>query len=113
MPPGGSWGLHGRGRDAAEAARPRTLGYAYLHTILGARSSLTYTEIFSDEKGTTAVAFWARAHDGFASCGIVIARCLRDNHISRAPTTLPATSPPGSPPAPLTGDPALPVPDQR
>ena len=75
IPDGGGWRFHGRGN----AARPRSLGYGYLHTVLDDHSRLAYTEILSDEKGATTASFWARAHDWFADCGIAIARCLSDN----------------------------------
>ncbi len=75
IPDGGGWRFHGRGN----AARPRSLGYGYLHTVLDDHSRLAYTEILSDEKGATTASFWARAHDWFADRGIAIARCLSDN----------------------------------
>jgi hypothetical protein len=64
------------------AATPHDLtpsATGYLHTVLDDRSRLAYTEILADEKGATTAAFWTRAHDWFASCGIVIARCSSDN----------------------------------
>ena len=75
IPDGGGRRLHGRGN----VARPRSLGYAYLHTVLDDHSRLAHTEILSGEKGATTAAFWARAHGWFAGCGIAIARCLSDN----------------------------------
>jgi transposase InsO family protein len=75
IPDGGGWRFHGRGN----AARPRSLGYGYLHTVLDDYSRLAFTEVLTDEKGTTTAAFWTRAHDWFADCGIAIARCLSDN----------------------------------
>ena len=75
IPDGGGWRFHGRGN----AARPHTLGYGYLHTVLDDHSRLAYTEILSDEKGSTTAAFWARAYDWFAGCGVRLDRCLSDN----------------------------------
>ncbi|NAZ76981.1 DDE-type integrase/transposase/recombinase [Kineococcus sp. T13] len=74
---------HGRG----DTARPRALGYGYLHTILdvetlparGGHSHLVYTKILSDDEDLTTAAFWARAHDWFTDCGIRLDRCLSDN----------------------------------
>jgi len=79
IPDGGGWRIHGRGSDQAKAARPRSLGHGYLHTVLDDHSRLAYTEILTDEKGTTTAAFWARANAWFAGCGVTIARCLSDN----------------------------------
>ncbi|WP_432545016.1 IS481 family transposase [Kineococcus sp. SYSU DK002] len=79
IPDGGGWRFHGRGSDQAKAARPGSLGYGYLHTVLDDHSRLAFTEVLPDEKGTTTAAFWARAHAWFAGCGIRIVRCLSDN----------------------------------
>jgi len=79
IPGGGGWRFHGRGSDQARAARPQSLGYAYLHTVLDDHSRLAHTEILTDEKGATTATFWARANAWFTECGITIARCLSDN----------------------------------
>ena len=78
VPPGGGWRFHGRGN----AARPHTLGYGHLHTVLdvgapparGGHSRLAHTEILSDEKGSTTAAFWTQAYDWFAGCGVRLDR---------------------------------------
>lgn len=55
------------------------VGYAYLHTALDDHSRLAYSEILSDERKETAVAFWHRAHAYFADAGITVTRVLTDN----------------------------------
>jgi len=79
IPGGGVWRIHGRGSEQAKAARPQSLGWTYLHTVLDDHSRLAYTEVLTDEKGTTTASYWARANAWFAGCGITIARCLSDN----------------------------------
>ncbi len=55
------------------------LGYGYLHTALDDHSRLAYTEILTDERKETAVAFWQRAHAYFSGRGITVRRVLTDN----------------------------------
>jgi transposase InsO family protein len=89
IPDGGGWRITGRAtgkrnrtatpgatRDRHGGAR---LGYAYLHTALDDHSRLAYTEILTDERKETAVAFWRRAHAYFTGCGITVRRVLTDN----------------------------------
>jgi transposase InsO family protein len=54
-------------------------GYGYLHTALDDHSRLAYTEILTDERKDTAIAFWHRAHAYFAAAGISVRRILTDN----------------------------------
>ena len=55
------------------------VGFGYLHTALDDHSRLAYSEILSDERKETAVAFWHRAHAYFADAGITVTRVLTDN----------------------------------
>jgi transposase len=91
IPDGGGWRIHGRtvGTQHSSAhrdpTRPRkvhgrpNLGYGYIHTALDDHSRLAYSEILSDETGSTAAAFWARAHAWFSAVGITVHAVLTDN----------------------------------
>lgn len=76
IPPGGGWRIHGRGE---RPKRLRGLGFDYIHSAVDDRSRLAYSEIYSDERGPTAAAFWTRAAAFFAAHGIVVQRVLTDN----------------------------------
>ena len=74
IPDGGGWRVHGRG------TKPRTaVGYRYLHSAIDDRTRLVYSEIHDNEQAGTAVAFWHRAINWFASHGIGVERVLTDN----------------------------------
>jgi transposase InsO family protein len=92
VPPGGGWKVHGRAateaghsaleranRAARDARGTGRAGYGYLHAAVDDHSRLAYAEIHDDETGATAVAFWHRAVDFFASHGITISEVLTDN----------------------------------
>jgi len=90
IPEGGGWRVHGRGsaqdrragvaRDkAARAGAPGSRGYAYLHHAVDDHSRLAYSEIHTDERKETAVAFWRRAKEFFARHGIIVRAVLTDN----------------------------------
>jgi transposase InsO family protein len=89
IPDGGGWRAHGkdsaqhRAAQRAKAATKRRgerAGYVYLHTAIDGYSRLAYTEHLTDEKGTTAAAFWTRARAFFAAHGITrITRIITDN----------------------------------
>ena len=66
IPDGGGWRAHGR----SEQVRGRGIGYDYVHSMVDDHSRLAYSEILPDEKGTTCVAFLARAIAEFATHGI-------------------------------------------
>ncbi|MDN5385763.1 IS481 family transposase, partial [Streptomyces sp. LB8] len=66
------------GRQAGRKTRSGA-GYSYVHTAVDDHSRLAYSEILTDEKKETAVAFWGRAQAFFASCGITVERVLTDN----------------------------------
>ena len=75
IPDGGGWRIHGRNSDQARTAgRAKSAGakrgYTYLHSAVDGFSRLSYTEPLTDEKGTTAAAFLARAKAWFAAHGI-------------------------------------------
>jgi transposase InsO family protein len=78
IPAGGGWRVHGRGY-AGEGARARKVGYAFIHSAIDAHSRLAYSEVLTDERGTTAAEFWIRAQDFFADHGIDVRAVLTDN----------------------------------
>jgi transposase InsO family protein len=84
IPDGGGWRILGRGagnrnRHKHSPGASPAIGYHFLHTALDDHSRLAYTELLDDELGTTAAAFWARAHLWFAGQGITVAGVLTDN----------------------------------
>lgn len=59
------------------------IGYDSVHSMVDGHSRLAYSEILSDEKGTTCAGFLARAAACFASQRIDrIERVMIDNHFS-------------------------------
>jgi len=80
IPKGGGWRVNGvKGRvKNGKGGRPR-LGYAYIHSAIDAHSRLAYSEIHANEQATTAIAFWRRAREFFASYGITVEKVLSDN----------------------------------
>jgi transposase InsO family protein len=82
IPPGGGWRMKAQGQVGrirnGQGGRPR-LGYAYVHSAVDAYSRLAYSEVHANEQGVTAVAFWRRARDFFASYGIIVERVMTDN----------------------------------
>jgi transposase InsO family protein len=77
---GGGWRVNGvKGRvKNGKGGRPR-LGYAYIHSAIDAHSRLAYSEIHANEQATTAIGFWRRAREFFASYGITVEKVLSDN----------------------------------
>ena len=76
IPDGGGHKALGR----TQGRKNRTnAGYAFLHNAVDDHSRLAYTEILTDEKKESALAFWERAHAYFASAGITVERVLTDN----------------------------------
>jgi transposase InsO family protein len=79
------------GRQVGQRHRTRTpgktldgngnshVGYSYLHNAVDDYSRLAYSEILADEKKQTAVAFWQRAQNFFATSGITVQGVLTDN----------------------------------
>ncbi|MEU0695336.1 IS481 family transposase [Streptomyces niveus] len=76
IPDGG--GHKALGRPAGRKNRANA-GYCYLHNAVDDHSRLAYSEILTDERKETAVAFWQRAHAFFAQAGITVERVLTDN----------------------------------
>jgi transposase InsO family protein len=78
IPDGGGHRVHGRAtaRPIKRSVKP---GYAYLHHVVDDHSRLAYSEILTDERQETVVAFWHRAQAWFTERGITIERVLTDN----------------------------------
>ena len=77
IPDGGGWKIHGRGN--APGRRRSSVGYRYLHSAIDDRTRIVYSEICDDEKAETAVGFWHRAINWYATIGIGVERVLTDN----------------------------------
>jgi transposase InsO family protein len=78
IPDGGGHRVHGRAA-AQKIKKSTTPGYAYLHHAIDDHSRLAYSEILTDERKETVVAFWTRAVTWFADHGITVARVMTDN----------------------------------
>jgi hypothetical protein len=79
VPDGGGWRLHGRENREATRDRSTKVGFDYVHSLVDDHSRLAYSEILSDEKGTTCAAFLTRALDYFAEHGITrVERLMTD-----------------------------------
>ncbi len=80
IPDGGGWRAHGRAAGSTSRRRDTVVGYDYVHSLVDDHSRLAYSEIHSDEKGTTCAAFLDRAAAYFAGHGIdCIERVMTDN----------------------------------
>ena len=78
IPTGGGWRAHGRAAITRDKRTP--VGYDYVHSLIDDHSRLAYTEVLTDEKGTTCAAFLHRALAYFARYGITrVERLLTDN----------------------------------
>ncbi|MEU7280116.1 IS481 family transposase [Streptomyces sp. NPDC045431] len=64
--------------DQRKSCKP-VIGYSYIHSAVDDHSRLAYSEVLSDERRHTAVAFWQRANAFFAAHGITVERVLTDN----------------------------------
>jgi transposase InsO family protein len=78
IPDGGGHKTLGRAAGRRHSGQ-RGHGYAYLHNAVDDHSRLAYSEILTDERATTALAFWHRAHEFFTNAGITVQRVLTDN----------------------------------
>jgi transposase InsO family protein len=78
IPTGGGWRFRGQ-KVGKHNKQKSKVGYAFLHHAVDDHSRLAYSEILTDEKKETAVAFWRRARRFFAAHGIVVKRVLTDN----------------------------------
>ncbi|WP_344757594.1 IS481 family transposase, partial [Gryllotalpicola koreensis] len=54
-------------------------GYAFLHHAIDDHSRLAYSEIHTDERKETVIAFWRNAVAFFAEAGITVERLMTDN----------------------------------
>ncbi|MFI2075892.1 IS481 family transposase [Streptomyces triculaminicus] len=87
IPDGGGWRVVGRtagdrNRQATTGQRKSStpvIGYSYIHSAVDDHSRLAYSEVLTDERQHTAIAFWARANAFFAAHGISVERVLTDN----------------------------------
>ena len=78
IPDGGGHKTLGRAAGRRNSGQ-RGHGYAYLHNAVDDHSRLAYSEILTDERAATAIAFWHRAQTFFTSVGITVERVLTDN----------------------------------
>ena len=78
IPPGGGWRVNGRAAERGRWHRTK-VGYAFVHSAVDAHSRLAYSEVLTDELGSTAAAFWLRAAAFYALHDIVVERVLTDN----------------------------------
>jgi transposase InsO family protein len=78
IPPGGGWRVNGREAEKGRWHRTK-VGYAFVHSAVDGYSRLAYSEVLSDELGTTAAGFWERAQGFFSSHGVSVERVLTDN----------------------------------
>jgi Integrase core domain len=81
IPDGGGWKVLGRteGKKNNNGMGSNRVGYGFIHSAVDDHSRLAYSEILSDERQETAVAFWRRAHDWFSEHGVAIEEVLTDN----------------------------------
>jgi hypothetical protein len=77
-----------RPSDGITGARKRAkIGFDYIHSVVDDHSRLAYSEVLTDEKGTTCAEFLLRATGYFAARGIPrIERVMTDNHGSYKPS---------------------------
>jgi transposase InsO family protein len=78
IPDSGGWRTRGRGYKG-EGAKTRRVGYRYIHTAIDDRSRIAYSEILTNEKGTTAAGFSTPAAAWYLSIGITPERVITDN----------------------------------
>lgn len=83
IPDGGGWKAHGRPTSRTYVRKMAGTGFDYVHSAVDDHSRLAYSEILSDEKGSTCAAFLGRAATYFAGRGLTtIERVITDNHFS-------------------------------
>jgi transposase InsO family protein len=68
-----------RRRTDAAGSRRGTIGWEYVHVAVDDTSRLAHAEVLSDERATTAVAFFRRALAFFRRHGIHVERVFTDN----------------------------------
>lgn len=80
IPDGGGWRVHGRAASCADKNKRPKIGFDYVHSAVDDYSRLAYSEIHTDEKGSTCAGFLTRAAAWFATVGItVINEVITDN----------------------------------
>ena len=80
IPDGGGWKVHGRQAGSSSQRRRTGVGFDYVHSLVDDHSRLAYSEVLTDERGTTCAAFLTRALDYFAAHGITgVERLMTDN----------------------------------
>jgi transposase InsO family protein len=70
IPPGGGWRARGRAAGSLSRDHKARIGFDYVHSIVDDHSRIAYSEILTDEKGTTTAAFFRRAIARLAALGI-------------------------------------------
>ncbi|TFD12881.1 transposase [Cryobacterium sp. TMT1-2-2] len=55
------------------------IGSSFLHSAIHDDSRVTYSEILTDEKSTTAAGFWERSNAYYLSLGVTVLRVISDN----------------------------------
>lgn len=63
---------------ARKSSHP-VIGYSYIHSAVDDHSRLAYSEVLTDERQHTVIAFWQRAQAFFTAHGITVERVLTDN----------------------------------
>ncbi len=77
---GGGWRALGRESGSIERDRSTKVEFDYVHSLVDDHCRLAYSEVLSDEKGTTCAAFLERAIAYFAAHGITqIERLMTDD----------------------------------
>ena len=93
IPDGGGWRYVGRGQGdrnrvghrraapatATRAPQTRSIGTAFVHTVIDDHSRVAYAEIHDDETAATAIGVLRRAVAWFAARGVTVERVLSDN----------------------------------
>jgi transposase InsO family protein len=82
IPDGGGWRAHGRQIGRTSAQKKARIGFDYVHSIVDDHSRFAYSEILSDERGSTCAAFFARAVAHLDHVGVHVDAVMTDNHWS-------------------------------
>jgi transposase InsO family protein len=79
IPTGGGWRAHGREMGSTWEKKKTRIGFDYVHSVVDDHSRFAYSEILSDERGTTTAAFFARALEHLAEHSITVQALMTDN----------------------------------